>query len=339
MISIRPWFLALTAVFPGVVLSNEQAAAQTVHYVDNLGDCEGLAPCYPAIMDAVTAAVPSDSIEVFPGVYHEAVVFDGPKDHITLRARAQSVAGEALRPVIVAPNPTITLLAQGVQMRNFVIEGGVLAYPPGTVDAVLHGNVIGNAGVYFFGCARSTVTENSIVGGFTVAATYQSSRCVFEDNTVDGDLGIGGSDHSNRNTVVRRNVVRGGSISFPPAGLYGARIESNRVEGGRILLSVLGIDETLIRYNVVRGGGIELRMWAAGPMGRNRIEANFVSGSAGDGISIYSSPFYGGDNLITGNTSVDNAGCDLKDDTPPGAPHQNTWKNNRFRTKCGIPDE
>jgi hypothetical protein len=73
-------------------------------------------------------------------------------------------------------------------------------------------------------------------------------------------------------------------------------------------------------------------------MGRNRIEANFVSGSAGNGITI-STPYYGGDNLITRNTSVDNAGCDLKDDTPPGVPHQNTWKDNRFRTKCGIPDE
>jgi hypothetical protein len=131
MMSIRPWFLALTTLFP-VLLSNQQAVAQTVHYVDNLGDCEGLAPCYPAIMDAVTAAVPSDSIEVFPGVYHEAVVFEGAKDHITLQAHphAQPAAGrgEALRPVIVAPNPTITLWTRGVQVRDFVIEGGSAAF-------------------------------------------------------------------------------------------------------------------------------------------------------------------------------------------------------------------
>src|SRR5437879_4285662 len=90
----RPIRPAALLVFLGALLGSQPAVAQTVRYVDNLRTCDGLAPCYSTIMDAVNAAASGDSIEVFPGVYHEAVVFSA-KDRIVLKAH-----DEALRPVI-----------------------------------------------------------------------------------------------------------------------------------------------------------------------------------------------------------------------------------------------
>jgi len=48
------FFVVLTALF-----AQEHAMAQTIHYVDNLSRCEGRAPCYATIMEAVDAAVAS----------------------------------------------------------------------------------------------------------------------------------------------------------------------------------------------------------------------------------------------------------------------------------------
>src|SRR5438093_10039769 len=83
----RRIFPAIVFAMLGALLWPPQAQAQLVHYVDNVETCAGLLPCYTAIMDAVNAAMPSDSIEVFPGVYHEAAVFDRTKNNIILRAR------------------------------------------------------------------------------------------------------------------------------------------------------------------------------------------------------------------------------------------------------------
>ena len=96
----------------------QPAVAQATLYVDNLRACAGLAPCYSTIMNAVLAAVPFDSIEVFPGVYHESVVFDATKNNIVLRAQSK-----ALKPVIEAPfgrNNAVTIrVSSGVQVLNF----------------------------------------------------------------------------------------------------------------------------------------------------------------------------------------------------------------------------
>jgi len=44
-------------------------------------------------------------------------------------------------------------------------------------------------------------------------------------------------------------------------------------------------------------------------------------------------PLQGGVNVIEDNTSVENAGCDINDRSRDGG---NTWKNNRFGTRCGA---
>ena len=208
--------LAGLVVFWGLLLGQQQAIAQTVHYVDNVETCAGLAPCYTTITDAVTAAVPFDSIEVFPGVYHESLVFDGTKNNIILRARIA-----ALRPVI---GGVLIYHTQGVQVLDFLLEGGLQGIT--TLDSVVGGNFI-NGGIHLQTTANCTVSKNIIIDGKIRLDTV--SNCLVERNIVTGggiDLmplrGGGGFN------VIRHNVVRGGGISWGSGG--GDTVSNSTVE-------------------------------------------------------------------------------------------------------------
>ena len=338
--SFRTLLLAVMVAIPGAVRAQEPAPAPTTHYVDNLADCAGLLPCHPTIMDAVEAAAPYDSIEVFPGVYHESVVLEATSHHVTLQAHAR-----AIMPVIAAPDgvaDAVIVKAPGAQIRNFIIEApagiAVLNLGPsevgdGATDTIIQGNSIrASRGIVFSGCRRSVVTGNSITaGGISLERTTR--ECLLEGNTVEGASIRAAACSTQTDNVIRRNVVRGGDIAFPcgdPA--RGNTIESNRVEGGGILLASQAIvDANLVRRNLVRGGGIEL----AAPwyyLGANVVELNFVSGSPRDGIRLHS--HYGGSTLVRKNTSVENIGCDLNDTAMYGSA-RNTWTDNRSGTRCG----
>src|SRR6266704_31902 len=128
----------------GALLSQHQAVAQTIRYVDNIRTCDDLGPCYPKIMDAISAAEPSDTVEVFPGVYHEAVVFKSGPANIVLKAHI-----EALKPVIAPPGGQDAVYIEatpGVQLRNFVLEApdanAVFAVAGASRGLVLDGNLI-----------------------------------------------------------------------------------------------------------------------------------------------------------------------------------------------------
>jgi hypothetical protein len=126
-------------------------------------------------------------------------------------------------------------------------------------------------------------------------------------------------------------------VSYAASPLNANTVELNRVEGGSIRLSaVRNANGNVIRGNDVRGGGISLGLASFGAVlgSDNLVDANFVS-RAGDGIALQAT---GGHALIRDNTSVENSGCDLKDSALAGNP-QNTWSNNRFRTKCGAATE
>lgn len=336
----RPLLGAVLSAVPCMVLPGFQVSAQSIHYVDNLGDCAGLAPCHATIMDAVDAAASSDVIEVFPGVFHEAVVFGNGKDGIVLKAHMG-----ALMPVIDAPGGAIILRASGVQVRGFMLESTAGAGVsgdglPGSSGAVIRGNLIraSSAGINLRPCSSSTITNNRILSG-GIALDLWSGGCVVEGNMVNSaSIKIGDADFSSTGNTVRGNVVRGGAIAFYAASpLLGNAVESNRVEGGGISLSaVRTAGANIIRNNVVRGGGgISLGLISfSSLLSENVIETNFVSGT-GDGIAIQAA---GGQSLIRNNTSVDNFRCDVSDSALIGMP-QNTWSNNRFRTQCGAATE
>ena len=279
----RPVLPAALLVLLGILLWQQQAAAwqqQTVHYVDNIAACQGRAPCYSTIMDAVNVAASGDTVEVFPGVYHETVVFDS-KGNLVLQAHQP-----ALKPVIApsSGNSIVILASPQVQVRNFVIEAGVSIGGPGSSGYVIQGNEI-----------------NGVRGGVSSLAA--------------------------RAGVVRHNTFVGAGLS---GDLNASVIEGNTfIDAGIFLLEgAQSPDDNVIQHNILRRGGIALNVPASG----NTIASNFVSGNTGDGISI-GVVLHGGINVIRGNTSIENAGCDINDLSTEGG---NTWRNNRFGTKCGA---
>jgi hypothetical protein len=323
----RPILIATLMVLPAL-LWPQHAVAQTTLYVDNARVCAGLSPCYSTIMNAVLAAVPFDSIEVFPGVYHESVVFDATKHNIVLRAHSK-----AQNSVIEAPsgrNNAVTIqVSPGVQVLNFVLEapeGAGVATEGSSSDVLVQGNVIKSQRGVSAPVGSAQVVDNTVQGG---GITTTGVGCVVARNTViDGTIEL--TELSGpRDCVIQNNIVRNGGISLQ-GRMESNTIASNIVDGGSITLaggSAHSPIDHIVRHNVVRGGGIVLTGAVAG----NTLEANFVSGSAGDGIFVYAAGG-GAPNIIRRNTSVANGRCDINDASAAGT---NIWQNNRFGTKCG----
>jgi hypothetical protein len=328
--------LILTAIL-GSLFTGQSAIAGTTHYVDNVDQCNGQVPCHTAIMAAVNAALPFDIIEVFPGVYHEAVVFDATKTDIVLQAK-----NKKLMPVIVAPAGgnaiTLRFSATNIHIRDFILEApdGAAILAEALFNIVIAGNVIkGLTGISTAQAADSQISENLVLQG-GILLQHLVTSCTLEGNTVLGSgIQVGIGDVPNTNNVIRRNFVYGGDISFPaPRPALNNTVESNVVIDGSILFWALGGQANgVVRNNVVRGGGISLRSILGGAIGTSVVESNVVSGSPGDGIALLGS---GGLTVVKKNTAVESAGCDLNDTAPPTAVFQNTWKDNRFGTKCGT---
>jgi hypothetical protein len=309
-----------------------EADGGTTRYVDNLKDCGGLAPCYRTIMDAVDAAVPLDTIEVFPGVYHETVVFTS-KGQIVLRGH-----GEGGMPTIVAPagaNAIVLRVSSGIQLIGLILEApdgaGVLGEGRGVQDVIIEGNLISAPqGISLVGGSgtirNNTITEGGIDGAGSIG-------CRVEGNTVIGGIGFSEWNGGPVGNHVLSNVLLGGGINFNGRPANSNLAESNVVLDGDIRANGYFCWTNTIRANVVRGGGIQMGFGAE----RNTIEGNFTSGSPGDGIlvNIPSLGGGGGNNSILRNTSVDNAGCDLNDTSEARYP-ANHWEENRHRIACGA---
>jgi hypothetical protein len=316
----------------GALLWPRHAAAQTVRYVDNLTTCATLAPCYPTIMEAVDASAPADVIEVFAGVYVEAIVLSD-KSGLVLKAY-----DEDLKPVIVAPDGAGSAIyvvsSEGVQVQDFVLEApqasAIRTVGLGAGGIVIQGNVIKSGGISMAHMVDSIIKDNTIIGS-GISLPLVANRCLIEGNRlIDAGIEIAGSDNVVDN-VIRNNILLRGGIGLSGRPTRGNIIESNRLYGGGIGISGSQASGNVIRLNVVRGGG---SIGFRGDMTGGTIESNVVSGSHGDGIyvgALYGSP--GGAIHVQGNTSIENAGCDLHD--LGGNLIPNTWSENRFGTSCG----
>ena len=148
---------------------------------------------------------------------------------------------------------------------------------------------------------------------------------IIEHNQIRGPWGITGLRPAD--LTIRNNVVVGGAIELmddPLARTYAAQGAMQRsVIEGNVLhdawIAIGGDDSTsdnAIRRNVVRGGGITL-FNVFGQLRNNVVEGNFVSGSPDDGISVFGAGFgvhsSGSNNIFRNNTSIGNAGCDIRD--------------------------
>jgi hypothetical protein len=306
--------------------SRSAAAAEVTFYVDNLASCAGFTPCFTTIQGAVDAAGSDTAVEVFPGVYHEAVRIVA-KTGLELRPHG------AVGPVIAAPagSDAIQIIqSPGAYVGGFILErGGILVAGGASASPTIEDNFIRSAGVSFVSVDSCVARRNTVAGGGLNGGGGR--QCVLEDNVVEGtisfDEGVGcGARHN----IVRGNLVRGGDIRFSGRCTEDNLIEANRVDGGGIgLQGSIGL-HNLIRTNLVRGGVLDLR----GNVALNTIEGNFVSGSPTDGIHVAKSVGMG-PNTIQRNTTVDNAVCDINEILPPLTP-PNVWLENRYITKCGA---
>ena len=302
-------------------------AAEVTFYVDNLTSCAGLTPCFTTIQDAVNAAGPDTAVEVFPGVYREAV-------RIVAKTRLELRPHGAVGPVIAAPAASDALQiiqSPGARVGGFIVEaGGIMVAGGASGSPTVEDNFIRSGGVHFLTVDSCVARRNIVAGG--VLSGGGGRDCVFEDNVVEGTISFDeGLNCGPRNNTVRGNLVRGGDITFyGQCVLEDNLIEANRVDGGGISLRGSIGYANLIRTNLVRGGVLDLR----GNVSGNTIEGNFVSGSPTDGILVAKS-FGMGPNTIQRNTAVNNTVCDLNEILPPFTP-PNVWLENRYITKCGA---
>lgn len=239
---------AVVLVFPGVVLWPPLAVAQTVRYVDNIGSCEGLTPCYTTIMDAVNAAQSSDTVEVFPGVYPETVSIVS-RGNIVLRAHDAT-----LKPVISPSSGNAGVMINAsprIEVLDFVIEGDVQIGSPASTGYVIHGNWI-RGSVSSHAARGGAVTDNTFVGG-GLAGDLNSSH--IEGNTfVHGGIRLSELSQRPDDNVIRDNVLRGGGIILDAPAPAGNTIESNFVSGNagdgiRIGVALQGGGVNVIRDN------------------------------------------------------------------------------------------
>jgi hypothetical protein len=338
---------ALPAVLPavfaltGLLVANSASAAP--RFVDNIGTCRGLKPCYQTVIDAIAASRAGDFIRIFPGVYRESIVIDSTRRNMILMAFFP-----AQMPFIAAPEGSsnaITIEAPGVQIRNLIIEAPGAAVTndvaDGGVGTLIMATTIAGR-LTFNDCSLLRIFNNSILGSIQISGSM--NNCQIATNTINGgvanddgsfttiDLNAGGTIM--QNVQIHNNVVRGGGIHL--AGAQPAlrnHIESNFVEGGGIVLSGdMSVDGNFIRNNIVRDGTVRLEI-ASVPLGRNWIDTNFTAGSPSNGIDVVDP--MGGTSIIHNNTAIDSANCDISDSADT-AVRQNTWLGNVFRTNCGT---
>ena len=253
------WAAVLT--FLGTLFSSALATAQVTHYVDNVDACSGRLPCHVTIMDAVNAAIPFDTIEVFPGVYHESVVFSHKGD-IVLKAQSK-----ARPPVIVSDGDAIFGLSSSrLQVLNFIIEApngiGVRVGFGGTSDVVIEGNLIKSAnGIEVSPVVGGCTLRNNTVLGGQIRLGRDVSGCLVEGNTLDTADIVVCCEFVGPN-VIRRNVVRGGGIVIGMGHNVGfTTVEGNFVSGSPgdgILVSRNSFTNTIQRNISIENSGCDI---------------------------------------------------------------------------------
>lgn len=223
----KPISAAVVVVVVSVLHGPPPVLAQTIHYVDNVRSCDGLAPCYGTIMDAVKRAAPLDTIAVFPGVYHEAVVIanTGP---LVLRAH-----DEKLTPVIVAPRSDGSVAitsSTGVQVQGFMLEatqaaGVTMQHASGVIEGNL---VTALLGVTLQAAESCEVRNNTLLpGGITLSS---GKNCVIEGNSIEGTgILLGGDPSGVKQSDLQGNLILGGGVALLGKNLKGNTVEANFV--------------------------------------------------------------------------------------------------------------
>ena len=157
----------------GTVLLAGIAGASTL-YVDQVGSCDGKAPCYLHPQDAVNAANPGDTITVYPGIYGSRVFRDTPPHYS---------ANDKNAPALIVYKDELTIQAIDPDLSKTVIQtthdywSNPVAIQASTGGA-WNGSAYIGAGVNpAYGAAPNAVTiiaSNVIISGFTLRKPYMN---------------------------------------------------------------------------------------------------------------------------------------------------------------------
>ena len=305
--------------------------AQTTHYADSTGDCDGLTPCHPTVTQAVAAAVDGDRIEVFPGRYTEAIAIEDGTG-LTLVARAPTTGAALTCTVTATPTKVIfterfeVLRQDRLHVEGFTFLAGAGFGPGSQLNFVR--NDLGGSGLSLRMCYESVIRHNRM-GSLQSAA---SGDCMIADNSFTGDGILFTAENNSDDTAITDNVFLSGGIEIQGERQRENRIANNRLHAGSILLGAqFQFDDNVIEGNVVDSGRLHV---GTGSGARNLITGNRVFDSDGDGIHLEMLVTSG--NEIIGNTSRGHAGCDIRDVELPGV--DNDWSGNDYETACGGAD-
>ncbi|MEX0900071.1 MAG: NosD domain-containing protein [Gammaproteobacteria bacterium] len=317
------------------------AQAQTHYFVDDRGHCDGRTPCFDTVAQGIDAAGDGDTVAIFPGVYAGDLTLDGEAG-VTLRSH-------------VEPHTELTCHAQPRPQRATLTGGLVLA--DGNAGISIENLIVGGS-IQVFGDARGALVSGNRVQGMYLAVCNldvvhnvftedliilgADEACVLSDNSFDGAnlaLEPPGSIFA---LTVRDNYFDGGSMSLRTDIMRDSVFSQNRMDGGSIVIEGRIVRDNVFEGNGISGGGnLVLHGRASGTDG-NRLLGNDVRGSVETGIlvaiasEILPEISASGANEITGNTALDNAGCDIEDISHPDI--DNTWSGNIFETACGTAD-
>jgi hypothetical protein len=210
----------------------------------------------------------------------------------------------------------------GPGKRNVVLKAHVKARPPVITGAPSAFSVT-------IAGAQNVQLLNLVLEARVLVTGSGTTGVLIEGNLVTSG-GIHMSSASGGGTV-RDNTVLADGIRL---GTNTTRfvVEGNVLTAGSITLCCENLTHNAIRRNVIRDGGLRM---AGRDVFANVIDGNFVSGNpSGDGISVEVILCCSG-NVIQRNTSIENAGCDLNE-LQRDLRIVNTWRDNRFATKCGA---
>ena len=177
-------------------------------------DCD-----YVVIQDAVNAAIPGDTITVYPGTYVENVIVD--KDHLTIQS--QSGAPSTIVHAAYSGEAAFSITAEYVSIRGFTVGnntadcdimfGGVVV---GGAHAVISDNTVtGNCKGIVLHASHITVTRNTISDNRAYVASdgiYIWPSCT-NISIIDNDISNNMDEGIQQEFGGRHTLIDGNDIS------------------------------------------------------------------------------------------------------------------------------
>jgi len=242
---------------------------------------------YSRIQDAVDNASEGDTVFVFHGIYHEAVV-------IPLQLK---LIGEARETTIIDAEKkgyTVNITADGVTISGFTIQNG--SYSSDLVnkanlfifssDNIITGNTFrySESGIMMYTTGGNTISGN-IMRNNSIGLWLSGSKNIVSENliTCNSDMGI--------DTFGMENVISGNAVTNNNGtGLYFVDSGKNNITGNEISNNSLGIVLTWYRYtgqnrdNVISGNNF-----------RNNTngDASFAEWRGFSGRNIWTNNYWG----------------------------------------------